>query len=401
MYTLILNNIGVVNLKRIRGISFIVILITFFFLLAGNIHNTMALDAWSIAPVTKKGKTWRIGYCESEPYINYAGIFYSTIRGLGESGWIRGDLNGIPFTEGQKDTSEIWKWLAERDLGRYLTFPGDAHYIFNQMTLSPGQQPQDVIVNRINQKKDIDILIVMGEAAGVALANANCNIPIMVFGCNNAVEAGIIKSATDPGKDNIWAHMDPLRYRRQLQIFHDIFKFNKLGVVYENTNIGEGNAALDDIKYESSLNNFKLECETVNTPTNDADLPRYYNDLNNAYESLSKQVDAFYLTANEISPDKLSQLLTSFTNKNIPVFSATGSEDVRNGALVSLTPYDFPNVGRFAAESIERVLKGVSLKNIPQVYESTPEIILNLKIANMIKYKPPFEVLLSADQIFN
>jgi hypothetical protein len=57
-------------------------------------------------------------------------------------------------------------------------------------------------------------------------------------------------------------------------------------------------------------------------------------------------------------------------------------------------------IGLFGAEAIAMVLKGGSTRNLPQVYESTPYIVLNLEAAQKIGYRPPFDILLVADRIY-
>ena len=46
-----------------------------------------------------------------------------------------------------------------------------------------------------------------------------------------------------------------------------------------------------------------------------------------------------------------------------------------------------------------RILKGESPGRIPQIYESSPNIMINLDVAKQIGYRPRFDLLLGADQI--
>ena len=45
-----------------------------------------------------------------------------------------------------------------------------------------------------------------------------------------------------------------------------------------------------------------------------------------------------------------------------------------------------------------RILKGESPSKISQIYENSPNIIINLDIAKEIGFRPRFELLLGADQ---
>ena len=69
----------------------------------------------------------------------------------------------------------------------------------------------------------------------------------------------------------------------------------------------------------------------------------------------------------------------------------------KNGALLSVYRADFLGVGKFGAQTMAQVFSGEKPRNLPQVFENTPSIVLNLEVAEKIEYNPPFEVLLVID----
>jgi len=119
-----------------------------------------------------------------------------------------------------------------------------------------------------------------------------------------------------------------------------------------------------------------------------------------AHRKLSREVDAMYMTVYPGSRkfDMLPRLLEPFYQNSIPVFSQL-KQEVQYGALISVADSDFIGIGQFGAEAVARVLNGESTGGLPQVYESTPYIVLNLEVAKKIGYRPPFEILLVADKI--
>jgi ABC-type uncharacterized transport system substrate-binding protein len=195
--------------------------------------------------------------------------------------------------------------------------------------------------------------------------------------------------------------MDKNRFKRQLQVFDDVFKIKKLGIVYENSELVKNYTALSDIEFMAKERGFTIEREFVNEPKNENDVERYRRELKAAYTRLSQKVDAFYIAVSLIDPEWLPDLLEPFYKKKIPVFSQMGSDEVRHGALMSITLLDLPNMGRFGADTIIRSLSGVPVGKLNQVYENTPQILLNLETAKKIGYKPSFDILLVADQIYN
>ncbi|MGM0380189.1 MAG: ABC transporter substrate-binding protein [Bacillota bacterium] len=347
-------------------------------------------------PQKNDGKKWRIGYCESEKFINYAGTFFALLKGLEEMGWIL-NIDNIPYQEGQNDTKVMWEWLNNHATGPYIEFVSDAHY--NLYSLDEAKEKE--IIDRLKNKKDIDLMIVMGSAAGKFLANNKHDTPTMVFSATNAVQSQIIKSKKDSGIDHIWAHMDADRFKRQVSVLYDVFNFKKLGVVYENSPIVKDYSAIADIEEVANKKGFELIEYHVKNPINQSDKTRYYKDLAIAYDNIAKEIDAMYITVAHIEASKLNSLLKPFYTNEIPVFSQLGDQEVKYGAFMSISLTDYKNMGRFGANQISKVLRGAKPRDLNQVFKSTPQIVLNTEVADKIKYKPPFKILLIADKIYN
>lgn len=347
-------------------------------------------------PEMNNGRKWRIGYCESEPYSNFAGTLYGVLQGLEELGWIE-NLEGIPYEAGQEDSRVMWKWLASHYMGRYIQFVDDAYYCL----ASSEKDTDKTIIRRLKEQKDIDLMLAMGTYAGKALAIDQHKVPVMVLSTSNAVQSGIIKSEKDSGLDHVWAHVDPDRYIRQLQVFHDMFNFKKLGVVYENSPEGRTFAAISDVEKLAGERGFEVIAYPVKESISEEDRTRYYSEAYNAYLNLSEQIDAMYITAAAFrEQDKLRSLLKPFYDKKIPVFSQQGDQEVRNGALFSLYRASFKGIGQFTASNIAKILNGIPPRELPQVFGETPSIALNMKVAEIIDYKVPFDILLIADKLY-
>lgn len=384
-----------------KGVKRIVIAVLIMIMAAAMAESGVVIGFKNeFAPKKNHDRKWRIGYCETEPFSNYSGVLNSIIHGLKEYGWIE-NAKDLPYVQGQHDTKVMWERLSKSDLGEYLEFPADAHYTLSSMKQVNGLKAEDIIIERLNTKKDIDLMIVMGTKAGILLGNDRHNTPIFVFSASDAYASGIVKGVEYSGSSHIWAHMDTNRFKRQLQVFNDIFEIKKLGIVYENTELGKNYAALGDIEYMAKVRGFGIEREFVNEPKGKDDVERYRSDLKLAYQRLAQKVDAFYITVASIEPKWLYELLEPFYERKIPVFSQVGSDEVRAGALMSITYFDFPNMGRFGADTIIKALGGVPVDKLKQTYENTPQILLNLEVAKKIGYRPSFDILLVADKIYN
>ncbi|MCX6090417.1 MAG: hypothetical protein NTX88_08660 [Candidatus Atribacteria bacterium] len=146
-----------------------------------------------LSPVLNEGKKWRIGYCESEPFVNYAFTLHALLEGLGALGWMTG-IPEMPFQEGQGDTSRMWEWLATHDIGPSLECVPDAHYTLSELT----PDAQATILTRLQDGKDIDLLLVMGTRAGLLITKKEPPVSTLVFSTSNA----------EPGSSRQWIAPD-------------------------------------------------------------------------------------------------------------------------------------------------------------------------------------------------
>lgn len=389
---------GILVLKlwtmRNRVWAFVAILLCLIMVFPGEIStgkNGKAL------PATNNGKPWRIAYFESGEFVNYASTLHAVAKGLSELGWI--DARALPYTQGQKESREMWNWLAQHSSNN-IEFVADAYYSLEKMSSDEQAVVAGQLIQRLNERQDIDMILVMGTTGGQLLANNQHHVPMLVFSSSNAVQAGIIDSADDSGKDHVWAHMEPARYQRQIEIFHDLFGFKKLGMVYEDSPEGKVYAALEDVEKVATKRGFAITSVFVKDRQNNRELHK--QQMLSAYNKLADEgVDAVYCSL-YIDRDvtELSELFAPLYQRHIPIFAQMGVAEVKNGALLSVYRADFVGFGRFAAQTITQILHGEKPRKLPQVFENTPSIVLNLEVAEKVNYNPPFEVLLATDEVY-
>ena len=352
----------------------------------------------SLAPVTHQGAPWRIAYIEARPFANYAATLANMVIALHKMGWIK-SIEGLPYVKGQVDAQIIWAWMAQKKDEPYLQFLENGFYTFDKLKVDKVDARAQQIAQRLSQANGVDLVLAMGTVAAEKILPYEITIPIVSMSTSNAMEAGIVKGAEFSGVDQVWAHMDPYRYKRQMDIFYDIFKFKKLGVVYDDDTAGRSFAAIDDVLNVAKSRQFEVVFENIQQPPKySANKKPFAEDLRAAFTRLAPQVDAVYLglfIGND--PTQLAYELEPLVSRKIPVF-AQQSNDVSSGALMSLARQNFSGVGAFNARAMVRILKGESPSKISQIYENSPNIIINLDIAKEIGFRPRFELLLGADQ---
>lgn len=351
---------------------------------------------FKVDPITNDGKKWRIGYYEGGAYINYQKQLTETVKGLMQLGWV--EKAELPEQTGE-ETVTLWTWLSTEAKSDYVEFVADAHYSAFWEN-DKRSDVEDEIVFRLNNDKDIDLMIAMGTWAGKGLANYRHRTNTLVFSTSNPISSGIIKSVEDSGFDHVHVRVDPKRNERQLMVFHEMIGFHKLGVIYEDSLAGRSYAAIETIEALSKTHDFDIvRCHTQ-SDTSDQDLAE--QGVINCFNKLVKDADAIYVTQQGGVNSRSIPTLVEIANKHkIPTFSQSGAREVSYGILASLSRAGYKYVGRFHAETIAKVFNGALPNQLNQLYEEPPKIALNLKTAEIIGFDPPIVLLGATDEFFD
>jgi ABC-type uncharacterized transport system substrate-binding protein len=379
-----------------KSISFFII-VSFW----GGMGFVFAADKgnFSTKLITNNGKKWRIGYYEGGEYINYQKTLIATVKGLMEMGWI--EKAKIPA---QKDnqTGELWKWLTLNAKSEYVRFVKDAYYNAN-WNVATLKKMNAAIIHRLNAKNDIDLMIAMGTLPGQGLANVKHQTPTIVLSTSDPIGSGIIKSSADSGLDHVHARVDPLRYERQIRLFHQIIGFKILGVAYDNDVAGRTYAAIDKVEKVADETGFEIiRCHTrQEDETETISLPVEEERIKKCFREISEKADAIYVTQHTgINDNTIPELVHIANSYRLPTFSQASSEQVKYGFLMSISQTNFDYVGRYHAKIMGKIFNGVKPRDLNQIFEDPTSISINLKTAKIIGYDPPLDVMSIADEIY-
>lgn len=340
-------------------------------------------------------KKWRIIYVEGGPYTDYQQIFAGTVRGLAKLGLIA-DGN-VPVPAHSESTQEMWAWLCANAGGDRLEFLPDGYYSANWDETARAAN-KAAILRRIREKNDVDMIFAFGTWAGQDMATDEHRVPTFSMSVTDAVDAGIVASVEDSGRDHVHAQLEPGRYERQVAIFHDVFKFKRMGVVYEDTPDARSSSGMPAV--EKAARELGIELVTCTTALNLPDLDQSFKNLRACVESLSTRCDAIYLTVNTgMQGNRIKELLKPIIAAGIPSFSQSGPGETKLGVLMSLAQTDFDDVGMFEAKAVAEVLDGTKPRDVSQVFEGPLGLAINLKMAMLIGWNPPFEILAAVDEI--
>ena len=351
-----------------------------------------ALCAWAEPP---QGRPWRAAYVEGGPSHDHQLVFQALARELARQD--NSNLWDAPLGADAESNQALWKWLAGRSWPR-LDFLPDGYY-------SAGWDRERRALNkaallkRLQERRDVDLILALGTWAGQDLATAEHGVPVLVLASNDPVESGVTASAEDSGLDHVAALFDPRRTERQLSIFHDIFRFRRLGLVYEDSPSGRAYANLAEVQKSAARLGFQVVPCTGNV--NSTDRGEAVAAQLACHRRLAPLVDAIFLTQNTgVAHERMGELLEPLIQAGLPTFSQLGAAEVRLGVLLSIAQSDYQEIAQAAGRAVEAIIQGQKPRSLDQTYETSFNIAVNLRTAMNIGWDPPWSVLAAVDEIF-
>ncbi|MBU2623822.1 MAG: ABC transporter substrate-binding protein [Proteobacteria bacterium] len=377
-----------------KAISFI--LLVSVFLLLNIPLSVIAKDSkYKTTPLLNNGKKWRIGYYEGGPYINYPANLITLVKGLNELGWM-GAIT-INTKKNPTDSRVVWDELSKAK-SKYIQFVPDAYWSANWDKTVRVKNTENAI-KRL-QSGDIDFMVAMGTWAGQDLANNNHSVPTMVVSASDPVQSNIVKSAEDSGNDHVHAKCDPTRYINQIKLFHNMFNFKKLGIVYENSVEGRSYAAIADVEKVAKDRGFEIvKCEA---PASGVEEKESVKAVILCHEELAPKVDAVYVTVHRgIVSEHMPEILAPLYKHKIPTFSMRGPEEVEKGVLLSISRDMFVSVGKYHAGIMARIFNGAKPRELNQIFMDPKTIVVNIKTAEIIGHVIPPAFLKVTDKVYS
>ncbi|MFH1135237.1 MAG: ABC transporter substrate binding protein [Pseudomonadota bacterium] len=373
-------------------------------LLALVLAATAAFVSWpclvrcKTAPTLNKGNKWRIVYYEGGRYSDYDLTLSATIKGLASLGWI--DESFLPKNFDKLSNRQVWDELSKCNNLKYLLFLSDGFYSSDWRSEARARN-REALLKRLSGERDVDLVIAMGTWAGKDLANNLHKTPVLVMSTSDPVRAGIIKSPEDSGFDHVFARCDPKRFERQVRLFHRLFGFKKLGMVFEDSELGRLYSAWVDVKKVADERGFTvIPCYASEPDIPEDELIRQYK---NCYTWLSSRVDAIWITGTSGNqPKHIPYYLPVFLASKLPTWSMShDSSVISHGILMALSKSDFTAIGKFQAEVMAKIFNGEKPGKLNQTFEDMNTIAVNSKVAKIIQFEIPNSIIRIADPVYN
>ncbi len=369
--------------------------------LVGGIVIASLVTLWpsgeseDVSPIRRDDHLWRLAYYEGGPFYNYPQYLTALLDGLIALGWM--EPITLPVLDPPDDAHALWQFLADNAQSDYLTFLPDAFWSANWDDAQRAANRADAI-DRLAHGGDIDLIIAMGTWAGLDLATNDHAVPTLVMSTSNPIEAGIIRSATDSGYDHVHAWCDPERFVRQARLFYEIARFERLGVIYEDTPDGRTYANLDELTEVAQQQHFELVlCAAPDAGVSEEEARQ---GVQRCLAELAPRVDAMWIgnAHRGFNTQAMPGLLAPLFAYKVPSWSVAGPEQVARGVLLSISRRDLSGLGLWTGRVVAQIFHGVKPRAIDQVYVMSSTIDINLETARRIGFLLPEGLLQVADE---
>jgi len=349
---------------------------------------------YSIKPCSNERQHWKIAYYEGGSFIDYSLSLRGLSKRLSDLGWI--EPITIPDFSDKDNAQLIWEFLAHNCKSNFITFSENAFWTANW-------KDSTRVINRRNaieylNKNTIDLVLALGAWAGQDLVNNEHTTATIVITSGGPLRVGIIKSADDSGYEHIFVECDPNSYKNQIELFHDIIGFERLGVMFEDSEDGRIYAHYAELEKVSQKRDFKLI--VCHADEGDTKLESFEN-AKRSYQVLAPIVDAMWVGIHQgESVEFLPELLKPMYDFNVPTWGVLGEPAVEKGVLLSITHQNFDEIGRWYAENIAKIFNGAKPRELSQIFKEKNHILINTETARRIEYEIPETLLEIADKIY-
>ncbi len=342
----------------------------------------------------RDGGKFRVAVVFSGEYWEYFDNFKGLVEGFSNIGW----ANTIPIPSAISMGETLIAWLARTNYSEYVEFPPE--YFFN-MEWGDDDSAEEILIRNMDSiNGKVDCVIAYGTMAAKMFYDLDAySVPVVADAVSDPIMAGVTLTERDSGKEFFTIRVDPDIYRKQVRLFHDIVGFKKLGIVYGDDVYGRSYGAVRDVETVANERGFEIIRNTNMTEDiTEETVPLYLA----ALRDVASKADAVYLGApNALTEfDIVHEVVAILDEAGVPSFSLEGTIRVKDGVLFSLSSSGMIRSGIYTAAKLARLFEGDSARSQNQIFESVPEIAVNLASAASIGFKVPVSLIVESDEIY-
>lgn len=232
---------------------------------------------------------------------------------------------------------------------------------------------------------DADLIVTYGAAASLAAKKEARDIPILFADVYDPVAIGIVKDLARPGVGMTGVSgKTPLE--TLIRAYGEIQPAKRMGVLYSSDDRGSL-LQVEQLEVLAQSRGFRILKQDVNRT--DGVLP--------ALNALNDQVDCLFFAESALLNLRMDEIFNFSATNKIPVLSQTpGFCD--KGALITLE-VDPAEQGRLLAISALQILAGEKAQNLQVFTPKKVSLVINLKVAEKLGLRVPFQALSMATRV--
>ena len=226
---------------------------------------------------------------------------------------------------------------------------------------------------------EVDVIVAYGAPAALAALRQTDSIPV-VFAYVYDPQACGTKKRNSTGVSS------KVPMPTLLKTLKSIKPFTRIAVMY-NPDERDSVVQLDDVRKASASLGFEVLDVAARSTA----------ELRGKVSKAAGSADCFYISCAAAVNRDVNGIMAIANKEKIPVVTQVAGQTER-GALLALSPSSAEQ-GELAAQQVAKILKGERPGDIPVENARKVDFVLNLKAANSLELKVPFDVLNAATKV--
>jgi ABC-type uncharacterized transport system substrate-binding protein len=253
-------------------------------------------------------------------------------------------------------------------------------------------------IKSYSQRSDIDLIFSIGTHSTKRLAKTVTDTPMVFTIVGDPERAGIVSNWKSSGK-NYTGVETPEYYSKVVRLMHHYIPFKSLGMIYlEGSPSHE--AGISQIVTLSKELGFTFIRKGFPLRNNQkVPFPKEVTrkNITNALETVCPQVEVFFVQTSNAFSRNFDLFRSAFFKHRL--LSAGDPTNIEKGLVMGVGK-DAYHFGEQCAQYAIQILEGTSPATLPMDVGGKLTIDVNLKAAEVIGFKPPFELLSAADNLY-
>jgi putative ABC transport system substrate-binding protein len=238
----------------------------------------------------------------------------------------------------------------------------------------------------------VDLIVAVVTQASVAAKNATNTIPIVMLAVGDPIGAGLVTSLARPGGNVTGTSFMAVEAGgKSLELLRDVApKLRLVGVLWNPTNPVFQTQMVKGTEAAARSLGIQLRMFAA----------RNADEIERAFELINgDRVEALTVIVDPVFIEHRARLAALAATKRLPSVSEF-RDYAEAGGLMAYAP-DFSELGRRAASSVDKILKGAKPGDLPVEQPTKFQLVLNLKTAMAIGLTIPPSLLARADEVID